>query len=152
MSDESKPSNAVAALNPQVPTSVPTTVPLSPSTAMDLSWLPEEKREALLVEYTKGMLDLGVKAQELHIDVATLKNTLDQLASTTKEVSEGGDAITVTHTQTTSIGRTEVIMGNTPEAEKGKFTSSQTGRRDMTPIYVIGGLIAAVLIAAVAFG
>jgi len=118
---------------------------------MDLSWLPEQKREALLVEYTKGMLDISKKAQELHVDVGTLKTTLDHLATTTKEVSESGNAVTVTHTQTTSIGRTEVIMGNTSEAQSGKLTSSQTGRRDMMPIYVIGGLVAAVLIVAAIF-
>ncbi|WP_085884798.1 hypothetical protein [Oceanibacterium hippocampi] len=118
---------------------------------MDLSWLPDDKREALLVEYTKGMLDISKKSQELHVDVGTLKTTLDQLASTTKEVSEGGNSVTVTHTQTTSIGRTEVIMGNTSEAQGGKLTSSQTGRRDMTPIYIICGMIAAVIIAAIIF-
>ena len=96
---------------------IPTEIPLSPTTTMDLSWLPVQKREALLVEYAKGMMDISKKAQELHVDVATLKNTLDQLASTTKEVSEDGGSVTVTHTQSTSIGRTEVIMGNTDEAK-----------------------------------
>ena len=119
---------------------------------MDLSWLPDDKREALLVEYTNGMLDISKKAQELHVDVGTLKATMDHLASTTKEVSEVGNSITVTHTQSTSIGRTEVIMGNTSEAQSGKLTSSQTGRRDMTPIYIIGGLIAAMIIVAIIFG
>ncbi len=147
MPEDQKPGSAVGAPKAQVPTSIP----LSPSTTMDLSWLPEDKREALLVEYTKGMLDIGLKAQELHVDVGTLKTTLDHLASTTKDVSQGGDAITVTHTQETSIGRTEVIMGNTEEAQSGKLSSSQTGRRDMTPIYVIGGLIAAVVIAGLVF-
>lgn len=148
MPEDQKPGSAVGAPKAQVPTSIP----LSPSTTMDLSWLPDDKREALLVEYTKGMLDISKKAQELHVDVGTLKTTLDHLASTTKEVSEGGNSVTVTHTQTTSIGRTEVIMGNTSEAQSGKLTSSQTGRRDMTPIYIIGGLIAAVIIAAIIFG
>ena len=148
MPEDQKSGSAVGAPKAQVPTSVP----LSPSTTMDLSWLPDDKREALLVEYTKGMLDISKKAQELHVDVGTLKTTLDNLASTTKEVSKDGNSVTVTHTQTTSIGRTEVIMGNTSEAQSGKLTSSQTGRRDMTPIYIIGGLIAAMIIAAMIFG
>ena len=147
MAEEQESTGAVDAPKAQVPTEIP----LSPTTTMDLSWLPVQKREALLVEYAKGMMDISKKAQELHVDVATLKNTLDQLASTTKEVSEDGGSVTVTHTQSTSIGRTEVIMGNTDEAKGGKLTSSQTGRRDMTPIYMIGGLIAAVLIAAIVF-
>ncbi|MFC4352279.1 hypothetical protein ACFOW6_12085 [Fodinicurvata halophila] len=133
-------------------TDAPTSVPLGPKTNMDLSWLPEEERRTLLKEYTNGMLDISRKAQELHVDVGALQNTLHTLASTTKEVSEDGNAVTVSHTQTTSIGRTEVIMGNTNQAQSGKLSKSQTGERDWTPYYVIGGLIAVVLIAALVGG
>lgn len=131
-----------------VATPVPTSVQLGPKTSMDLSWLPEEERKALLVEYTQGMLNIGRKAQELHVDVATLEKTLSTLSATTKEISEAGNSVTVSHTQTTTIGRTEVIMGNTDRAQSGKFSKTQTGERDWMPYYVIGGLIAAVLIAA----
>ncbi len=146
MADEAKPGSAVAAPTAQVPTSVP----LSPTATMDLSWLPENQRMVLLQEHAKGMLDISRKAQELHVDVATLKNTLDHLAGTTREVSEAGNSVTITHTQTTKIGRTEVSMGNTEAAQTGKFSASQTGERNWTPYYVIGALIAVVLIAALA--
>ncbi len=144
MAEKTSSASAVGAVKAQVPTSVP----LSPTATMDLSWLPEEKRETLLVEYSKGMLDISVKAQELHVDVATLKSTLDQLADTTRTVSEAGNSVTITHTQTTKIGRTEVSMGNTEAAQSGRLTSSQTGERNWIPIYIIGGLIALVLVAA----
>ena len=131
-----------------VPTSVPTTVPLGPSSSVDLSWLSEEERKTLLVEYSRGVLDISKKAQELHVDIAVLKTTLSNLADTTKEISDSGNAVTVSHTQTTSVGRTEIMMGNTQQAQTGRLTKSQTGERDWTPIYIIGGLIAVVLIAA----
>jgi hypothetical protein len=115
---------------------------------MDLSWLPEAERKALLTEYTRGILDVSRKAQELHVDVNVLKNTLNTLASTTKEVAESGNSVTVTHTQTTAIGRTEIIMGNTDNAKTGKLSRSQTGERDLRLWYVIGGLIALVVIVA----
>jgi len=92
------------------------------------------------------MLDLGTKAQELGIDVNTLRVTLDQLAATTREVSESGNAITVAHTQTTKIGRTEIKMGNTEEARSGKLSKSQTGERDWNPYYIFAGIAALVLI------
>ena len=57
--------------------SVPTTIPLSPSTALDLSWLGEEERKIFLMEYSRGMIDVSKKAQELHVDVASLRATLD---------------------------------------------------------------------------
>ena len=126
---------------------VPTNIPLSPSTAMDLSWLPENERKALLFDYTKGMLDIAVKAQELHVDSDVLKRTLEDLSSTTQEVADKGSAITISHTQTTKVGRTEVLMGNTEKAKGGKLTKSQTGEKDWTPYYIIAGILAMILIA-----
>ena len=131
---------------------VPTSIPLGPKTTMDLSWLPEDERRALLAEYTGGMLDISRRAQELHVEVTVLDATLQKLAGTTKQVSEQGDSITLTHTQTSSVGRTEVMMGNTERAQSGKLTKSQTGEKDWTPFYVIGALIAAVLIVATVAG
>jgi len=93
------------------------------------------------------MLDISKKAQELHVDVGALKASLGTLTDTTRTLAQDGNAVTVSHTQTTSIGRTEIIMGNTDSARVGKLTKSQTGERDWTPIYVIFGIIALVLIA-----
>ena len=125
----------------------PTSVPLGPKTTMDLSWLPEEERKNLLTEYTRGMLDIGRRAQELHVEAGALQATLHTMAETTKDVAGKGNAVTISHTQTSAIGRTEIIMGNTDQARSGKLTKSQTGERDWTPYYVIGVLIALVLIA-----
>jgi hypothetical protein len=130
--------------------SVPTTVPLGPSTSIDLSWLPEAERKALLVDYTRGVLDVGKKAQDLHVDAAVLNTTLQTLANTTREVSESGNAVTITHTQTTSIGRTEVMMGNTQQAQSGKLTKAQTGVSDWMPYYIVGAIAAITLIVIVA--
>lgn len=132
---------------PEAKTAVPSTISLSPSTSLDLSYLSESERKALLTDYTKGMLDISRKASELHVDVGTLRNTLDTLAGTTKKVAEDGNAVTITHTQNTGIGRTEISMGNTDAARSGKLTKSQAGQRDWTPIYVIAGLVALVFIA-----
>lgn len=127
---------------------IPSAISLSPKTTMDLSWLPEEDRKVLLIDYSKGMLDLAVKAQELNVDADILKKTLDDLSSTTQKVSESGDAITITHSQTTKVGRTEVVMGNTEEAQSGKLSKSQTGEKDWTPYYIFAGILALIIIAA----
>lgn len=130
---------------------VPNKIDLGPSSSMDLSWLPEDERKALLVDYTKGMLDIKMKAQELHVDSNILKKTLDDLSDTTREVSEGGNAVTITHTQTTKVGRTEVIMGNTEQAQSGKFSKSQTGEKDWTPYYIFAGIVALIIIIALMY-
>lgn len=129
-------------------TSVPQRIELTPGTTMDISWLGEAERKALLIEYTKGILDVNKRAQELHVDAAALRRTLDDLAATTADISQKGDAVTISHTQTTSIGRTEVIMGNTQQAQSGKLSKSQTGERDWTPYYIFGGIVALIIIIA----
>lgn len=121
-------------------------------TSVDLSWMSDEQRSAILGDYTRGMLDIERKARELHVNVAALKATLTTLAETTKEVAEAGNAATISHTQSTPIGRTEIIMGNTTQAQTGKLTKSQRGERDWTPYYVFGGLVTVVIVAALVLG
>jgi hypothetical protein len=125
----------------------PSNVPLAPSPTIDLSFLPEAQRNALLADHARKMLDLGAKAQELHVDVNALRVTLDQLAHTTREVSESGNSVTISHTQNTKNTRTEIKMGNTEDARSGKLSKSQTGERDWNPYYIFAGIAAIVLIA-----
>ncbi len=131
---------------------VPTSVNLTPSTSIDLSWLTEEERKVLLIEYTSGMMNLGQKAQEMNIDAMALKKVLDDFSQATKDISGDGNAITIAHTQTTSIGRTEIIMGNTKHAQSGKLSKSQTGEKDWNPYYIFGGIIALIVIIALIRG
>lgn len=124
------------------------TIPFGPATHIDLSSLSEIQRNALLADYNKGLLDVSKKAHELKVDVEALRATLGSLAITTRDLAQDNTSVTITHTQTTSLGRTEIIMGNTDQAKTGKFSRSQSGDRDMTPYYVAGGLVALVAIAA----
>jgi hypothetical protein len=128
---------------------VPTSIPLGSTTHLDLSWMPEDQRRALLTDYARNSLSLAAKASELGIEVNVLRNTLDTLAKTTQDVSEKGDAVTITHVQNSKFGRTEVIMGNTETATKGKLSRSQTGEFNWMPIYVIGGVIALIVIVSI---
>lgn len=152
MTDENDPRNS-RNLTVGVPSqAVPTIVPLGPSSQqLDLSWMPEDQRRALLTDYAKGAVDIARKANELGVEVSTLRSTLGTLADNTRQVSQDGNSITVTHVQNSSFGRTEVIMGNTEAAGKGRLSKSQTGERDWMPIYVIAGIGAIVLIAFAAF-
>ncbi len=76
------------------------------------------------MDYSRGMLDIGRKAKELDVDGATLKRTLDDLLAITRETSENGNSITITltitHTTDSSLGRTEVMIGNTRQAIRGE--------------------------------
>ena len=114
---------------------------------LDISMLTEEQQSALVLDYQKGLIDVRLRAASLGVDVTALGETLRQLAEQTKEISETeGASVTVTHTQDSSLGRTEIIMGNTEQAQRGRLTRSQGGDRDWTPFYVIGGLIVVAII------
>src|SRR4051794_18295707 len=105
----------------------PNVITVGGAPSVDLSFLPEHELQALLRGYASGMVDIAKKAHELNVDVNVLRDTLNNLAETTRTVSEAGNAITVTHTQTSKVGRTEIKMGNTDEAKSGKLSRSQTG-------------------------
>jgi hypothetical protein len=130
-------------------TTVPTTVSLTPSTSLDLSWLPEEERKALLVQHTRGVLDIAKKANELHVDVAALKAMLDTSAGTVRDLAADGTAVTITNTNQNSLGRTEIIMGNTDQARTGKLTRSQTGEFNWNPVFIAVAVVAVLILAAI---
>lgn len=119
---------------------------IGPSTSLDLSYLPEAERKQLLHDYTSGVLDIAKRAQDLHVDIGALQSTLNVLATTNKEVMGTGAAVTISHTQTTANGRTEILIGNTQAAQRGKLSKSQTGETDRTWIYVVIGIIALLLV------
>jgi hypothetical protein len=129
------------------PGKTPSVITVGPLTNIDISFLPDAQRNALMEDYAKGTIDIAKRAHELGVDVGALKSTLDILSNTTKEVSESGNSVTVSHTQTTKIGRTEIKMGNTEEAKSGKLSKTQTGEKDWNPYYIFAGIAALVLIA-----
>lgn len=129
------------------PSGPPTSIALATGQTIDLSFIPEAQRNALMAEYMRGTIDISRKANELHVDVVTLRNTLGALAETTRQVSQDGNSVTVTHTQTTAVGRTEIIMGNTETAGQGKLSPTQTGKEtNWTPYYIFAAIAAVVLI------
>lgn len=129
------------------PSGPPTSIALATGQTVDLSFIPEAQRNALMAEYMRGTIDISRKANELHVDVVTLRSTLGALAETTRQVSQDGNSVTVTHTQTTAVGRTEIIMGNTETAGQGKLSPTQTGREtNWTPYYIFAAIAAVVLI------
>ncbi len=117
--------------------------PLNPAgNAAVFGSLPAEQQNALLMEYMRGNLDIGKKAAQMHVDVDAFRNTLDVMAAKTRELSgQEGLSIQIQHTQDTSIGKTEVIMGNTQQAASGRLTRTMAGERNLTPFYFIGGAI-----------
>lgn len=130
----------------------PTTVNFGPSQTIDLAGIPDKERAQMLADYNSKILDVSATAHRMKVDSDALRATLNSLSNTTNEAAQDGNSVTITHTQDTSIGRTEIIMGNTDQAKTGKLSRSQSGERDLTPYYIGGGLLALVLIAALLGG
>ena len=130
----------------------PTAVNFGPTATIDLAGIPEEERSKMLADYNSKILDVSATAHRMKVDSDALRATLNSLSNTTNEAAQDGNSVTITHTNETSLGRTEIIMGNTDQAKTGKLTKSQTGERDLTPYYIGGGLLAMVLIAALLGG
>ena len=104
--------------------------------------LSEEQQSSLLMEYMRGNLDIGKKAAQMHVDIEAFKNMLDVMAAKTSALSEQENtSVTMSHTQDTSVGRTEVIMGNTAQAASGRLTRTMAGERDLKPFYIVGAVI-----------
>jgi|TARA_B100001964_G_C14218316_1_gene593966 hypothetical protein len=118
---------------------------------LEMAGLNEQQISELKVKYAEGKIDLAHKAQELGLDVQALDKTLSTLASQTASVSAAGDAVTMTHSHTNTLGRTEVIMGNTEKARSGKLTKSQSGEDDNTLKYTIIIAVVAIVVALIAF-
>jgi hypothetical protein len=117
--------------------------PLNPNSGtIDLGKLTQQQQDQLVVDYIRGTLDVNKKAAEMQVDVTGFKNMLDVMSYKTKELAEQeGTSVTMQHTQESSVGRTEVIMGNTAQAASGKLTRTMAGERNLSWLYFVGGAI-----------
>ena len=122
--------------------------PLNPGgNIIDLGLLSQEQQNELLAEYMRGTLDINKRAAQMHVDVNAFRSMLDVMAAKTKELSaQEGTSVTMQHTQESSVGRTEVIMGNTEQAAKGRLTRTMAGERNFTWLYVVVGVIAVLVL------
>jgi hypothetical protein len=118
---------------------------------IDLTGIPPEQVAELKRQYASGMIDLTKKAQELKIDNASLAMLLDSFNTEAAKATQANVSMTATHTQTTSIGRTEVVMGNTDRAASGKLSASAIGAPDRL-LWIIGIVaVAAIIVALIVF-
>jgi|GEM_PF-1694603 len=124
---------------------------LTSNEILDLTGLSEGQIAELKQKHMEGMIDLKKKAEELKIDVTALDAALTSFTHQTAKATEAGASATISHTQNSAAGRTEVIIGNTAKAQSGKISRSATGEQDRT-MWIVGIVaIAAVVIALIAF-
>lgn len=103
---------------------------LSDLSKIDLTGLSEDQINALRVKQAECMLDLQKKREEIKIDVCALNASLTSFNDQTEKATRDGHSATIQHSQDTSLGRTEVIVGNTDKAASGKLSLSAAGQSD----------------------
>ena len=127
-------------------------IKLTQNDVLDLSGMSEGQIAELKQQYATGMIDVQKKAEEMKVDVAALDAALHSFNEQTTRASQSGASATITHTQTTSIGRTEVVIGNTEKAASGKISRSGRGEQDKT-MWIVGIVaVAAVIVAIIVMG
>jgi hypothetical protein len=113
---------------------------------LDLTNLSKDAQALITQKAFEAKIDINRKAQEAQLDIQGTKLNLDNFNEAVRASSRDGTSITVTHTQTTSVGRTEVIMGNTQKAAAGKISRSGAGLEDHTMKIIIAVVVAAVIL------
>lgn len=149
--DKQRPLEYGAAISPQSP-GLPFSGVTKLGQAFDLSSLSNEERNSLTSQYALGLLDVEKKAAEMHLDVGAFQAMLRVMSQNTKDISDAtGTSVTMQHTHQSSVGRTEIIMGNTSQAARGKLSKTITGDRDMSLwYYIVGAAVLVIIVLAVA--
>lgn len=128
-----------------VPATVsPATLQLAHNEQLDVSGLDEEQVRELRMRYAAGMIDLKNRAEAMKLDVSALDASLTSFNTQADKATRDGYSATIQHSQTTSIGRTEVIIGNTKKAADGKLSRSAAGESS-TRFFIILVIIAALI-------
>lgn len=133
-----------------VPAVTPRTLKLGDETELDLSGLSKQQADALEVKAAEKAIDRNDRRQKLKEDIAVTAHKLNTYTKTVLESNAENASVTITNTNDDSLGRTEIIVGNTDAARKGKLSRSQAGLSDTARLWLIFAGIAAVVIVLVA--
>lgn len=120
---------------------------MSNNDLLDISDLSEENQQMIQLKAQEAKLELKKKAGEALLDIQGTKANLNIFNQTVQDETEAGTHVTLTHTQTTSTGRTQVVMGNTDKAASGKISRSGAGLKDNQMTFVVIGAVVLVIIA-----
>jgi len=130
-----------------VPAKTSRTLQLGQMDSIDLTGLTDSQIEELKMRHVGVMLDLKKKATEMQLDVGALDASLSSFNKQAENATKAGYSATIQHSQSSSIGRTEVIIGNTEKAASGKLSLSAAGESSNLLRIVIVIAVALVLIA-----
>jgi hypothetical protein len=122
---------------------------------LDLSSLPEEEKRELIKKHGEAKIETAQRQTEIGQDANALHARLQTMGSHAQEMAEAGQSTTITNTHEDRMGRTEIIVGSSEQAKRGRLSRAQRGHDLLTPtnVLILVGIIAVVVIVvAVALG
>jgi len=119
---------------------------LAQSDVLDLSGLNDSQIAEIKRQHADGMVSVQVKAAEMKLDVTALDAALTSFTDQTAKASQAGAHATIQHSQTSSIGKTEVVIGNTDRAAAGKINSGSNAH--LRTLLVVAAVAIAVVVLA----
>ena len=117
------------------------------SVELDIEGLGEEEVRSLKKERAQEMIRLEAKANDLVMENKAMDGTLSSMVDHAAKASADGTAVTLTRKIKDTLGETEVIMGNTQTARRGKFS------RDYNFAYfLVAGVVVTIIILGIVAG
>ena len=130
----------------------PASLDMGDMQSLDISMLNEEQQQAMQIKLNEAKIDLAASAQKAKIDLEVTKSKMDLHSEMSKTASADGTAYTGTDSYDSSIGRIEMVVGNTERAAKGRMTRSGAGLEDISMKVIITIAIAVVILAMILGG
>lgn len=126
------------------------TIQLGQQDTLDITGLASREQDALEVEAHRRAIDRDDRAQRLKQDLTVTAAQINTFTQAVRDTAAENSAVTITNTKDDSLGRTEMIFGNTDAARSGKLSRSQQGLGDNAKVWILLAIIAAVVIVLVA--
>jgi hypothetical protein len=117
---------------------------LAQNDLLDLSGMNDAQIADIKRQHANGMVAVQVKAAEMKLDVTALDAALSSFTDQTAKATQAGAHATIQHSQSSSIGKTEVVIGNTDRAAAGKINTGTGGH--MRTLIVVGVVSVAVVV------
>ena len=131
---------------PAQPPAAPTTLRLGPTEDLDLAPLSQIAAEEIRRQHAIKAVERDNQRETLRQDLSATDKKLRMYTDSIAQTPENA-SITITNVKDDSLGRTEIITGNTEAAHKGKLSRSQTGFGDNATFwFVLAGIIGAVVV------
>jgi hypothetical protein len=92
-----------------------------------LAALPAETRQQILAEYARRVAAIKAEADGTQAAIDNIGQVIDNVVEGAIRAHQEGVSFQATNVSTTSAGRTEIIAGNTEQAQTGRLTRSQAG-------------------------